>query len=173
VTEWEGGEIWLNVPSTGYKDVILEYTVKTSGLSDTPQGMCLDCRLYDDSSGANYTGVVNYFCQTLHPSDPLQNIDCADFGLLEEALSVLWTGTYAPTAQSPTQQPENWTPIEVLTRKMLKEMEVGYVTRRLDFSMYDFTDDADNFGVWFRAQLNSSSDRIYIDNIRLIGRLDQ
>ena len=53
---------------------------------------------------------------------------------------------------------------------MLKEMETGYVTRRLDLGMYDFTDDLETFGLWFRAQLNSSQDLIYLDNIRLLGK---
>jgi len=63
-----------------------------------------------------------------------------------------------------------WQVAEAVPRKVLKEYNSNPKYRRMNFSMHDNIDYLGQINFWFRTQLNSSDDKIIIDNIRIMGQ---
>lgn len=177
---WEGGEMWKSFNTSGYKNLVVIYTIKeVSGLHDKPHGPCRSCGRRQFGEGRS-AGVLPYTnCTNLVNRD-----NCVDHGHTEEMLSVLFTAkmnTSEPYVASgfvsdATSPLGNWEYADILTHKFLKGIGTEGDLRVLEFSMHDETDNLPDgqFGLWFRAQLNSDesgeADKIVIDDILLLGQ---
>ena len=186
-SEWEGGEMWRAIDTSGYKNLILLYTIKeVSGLHDKPHGPCRSCKRKAIGTGRS-RGVLPYTnCEEFRenlPNSPVPLGNCVDHGHTEEMFSVLFTPNISsapPYTGSPlipnTDNIAKWEYADILTHKYLKGVGTEGDLRVLEFSMHDETDNLgqDEFGLWFRAQLNSDepgeADKIVIDDIMLLGQ---
>jgi len=185
---WTKTPPFEGTPTSGYKNVIVEYDIRTEGIVDLARGRLVAGNVQGfgartDAMGNQITQFPDglayrpyHLCKDTRPAFLL---DCADCWLMDDVFTVLYTTEFtgnepytdqlAPYFGVTTNQGIlRWYIADTLPRAVLKLYETGG-TRRLNFSMHDATDDNPNFGLWFRSQLDADVNRVYIDNVRVTG----
>ncbi len=181
LNNFEGGEMWKQISTVGYYDVVVEMTIKASGMSYIPHGM----KEWGNKIYKNMTGTV-YQNDDYRPYQicryPLYFGDCPDASLIEEVLMVMFTMNY-DSPYGPNNSPsfidsqggpggiQNWTVAKMIPRSVLMS-DYGGLGKilHLDFSTWNQTDDNENFGLWIRCQLDSQDNQITIDDIKVYGK---
>jgi hypothetical protein len=190
---WEGAEIWEQISTYGYKNIIVEFNlfVDVDGLSTIPHGR----RPYG-TVGERIPVDPNHilsFNERLRPyqfcENPMAFEKCPDAEFIEEQIMVMYTTLYdppynqlgEPVYQNPVYRTKagisNWAVARILSRVVLEE-DQEYQTPPgkkvvLDFSMHDEIDNKETFGLWIRCQLDKQSNKVYVDNLRVLGQVMQ
>ncbi len=184
---WEGAEMWKQISTVGYKDIIVEFDLKASGLSDLPHGMRpLDQEYEKNCDSLIYTNFhlrPYYLCEQDYNDAPLY-LNCPDALLIDEVFMVCYTSDY----ESPYTSRgipyfikrigdvdikagiSRWDVAKMIPRRVLLEDYTSTKKVTLDFSGRSVVDNNSMFGLWFRCQLDNQSDKIIINNIKVYGQ---
>jgi len=182
IDNFEGGEMWRQISTVGYYDVIVEMTVTASGMSYIPHGMRPSKLGYHSSENVKTVYPNDIFRPYQVCIEPENYLRCVDALMMEEVFMVMFTMEYdspynttgAPVFFDEDEEPagiSKWTVAKMIPRSVLMSDFGGSgKTLRLDFSAWDITDNNEDFGLWIRSQLDSSENQIKIDNIRVFGK---
>ncbi|MCG3198921.1 MAG: hypothetical protein GHCLOJNM_03428 [bacterium] len=185
IHNFEGGELWRKIDTTGFKNVVVEFDLKAEGLSEIPhgyrpRGSTWGYEIRDPEYRQDY---VSYL-----PWSNCQNVltgfqSCVDCWLIEELVAVFFTTDYGQelydgrqprfSSGNPLQADgiDRCKVAKIIPRSVLQSQGYDLGRRvRLDFSMQDDTDDNSSFGIWIRAQVDSDTDVITIDNLTVKGQ---
>jgi len=83
--------MYIGIETTGYKNLLLMYDIKTSGLHEYPHGSCDGCSSDDNTQtrpDSREATLPYHRCEAPAP-DALT--DCVDYNLTEEMFSILYT----------------------------------------------------------------------------------
>lgn len=175
--------MWKQISTVGLKDVVVEFEVKASGLSEYPHGMNYQGSPYKPDNARVTATQKDYLpysrCATTGSEDIRNCIDCF---MIEEGFEVWYTSDYNPpfnssmfpTFYDPLGLPgggiNRWLLAKAIPREILRKRYSDWSRAKLDFSMMDKTDNNSNFGLWFRCQLDGGSDSIQVRNIIFRGK---
>lgn len=184
IDNFEGGEMWKQISTVGLEDVVVEFELKASGLSPVPHGYKVLGQPYqpDISIQPSLQEAILPYNRCVD-ARPLFLNNCIDCFMIEEVFEVWYTSDYNPPYNSsmfPTfQTPDfedggginKWLLAKCIPREILRQRYTDWTKVKLDFSMWDNTDDNSNFGLWFRCQLDNTDDSIQVRKITLCGKL--
>lgn len=186
LNNWEGGEMWKQISTVGYKNIIVEFDVFASGLSDLPHGFRPWGQGYNRwDQGFRFEENDAYRPYQYCNGDGLDLFQrCPDTGLIEETLTICYTAEYeAPYTDrgvpvftrrvgdiDVAAGIAKWTVGKMIPREVLKEDYTAVRKVVLDFSSRETVDNNPFFGIWLRCQLDSPGNTISIDNIKVYGQ---
>ncbi|MCG3198919.1 MAG: hypothetical protein GHCLOJNM_03426 [bacterium] len=197
IHNFEGGELWRKIDTGNYKNLVVEFDLEADLGGSEPHGY----RPQGVDYKAGRESLAGYKAASYLPWGNCQNLidakSCVDCWLIEELVAVFFTDNYHNETDFGLYKADRtprfddglghsdgidrWRVAKVIPRSVLKSQGYAWGQRvRLDFSMQDDTDiqkEGDPpetpkyFGIWIRAQLDSSEDTITIDNMTVKGQV--
>jgi len=184
LNNWEGAEMWKQISTVGYRDIIVEFDLSASISGDLPHGIRPHEQGYNKDNGFRIEENDDFRpYQTCNGNFAYFYQRCPDTGLIDEVFTVCYTSEYdspydeygVPVFHDPLDFKipkgiSKWHVAKMITRRVLMEDYPSLKKVVLVFSSHESVNNIPSFGIWFRAQLDSIDDSIKIHSVRLFGK---